>query len=242
MKDYYGWRAKIGLIYMASSTVMEPEFYAMAPEGVSIHSARIHLPEASVEGLRNMMEGDQVEEAAGLLAKAPLQAITFGGTSATFLEGMGYDRKVIARMQGAAGGIPASATSTAALKALETLGAKKVSFVGPYIEEVTERGRRFFEENGYEITGAHGMEVLHDPDINAISLERTYAFTKQAAEADADAVFVSCTGLRTIGAIEALEQDLGKPVVSAVQATFWDALRIAGVDERVKGFGSLFDH
>jgi hypothetical protein len=64
MKDYCGWRAKVGLIYMASSTVMEPEFYAMAPSGVSIHSTRIHLPEASVDSLRSMMEGEQVEQAA----------------------------------------------------------------------------------------------------------------------------------------------------------------------------------
>ena len=51
MKDYYGWRARIGLIYMASSTVMEPEFYAMAPEGVSIHTDRIILPAPTIEGL-----------------------------------------------------------------------------------------------------------------------------------------------------------------------------------------------
>jgi maleate isomerase len=242
MKDYYGWRARIGLIYMASSTVMEPEFYAMAPEGVTIHTARIPLPEASVRGLRNMMEGDRVEVAAGLLGQAPLHVVTFGGTSATFLEGIGYDEQVIARMEGATNGIPASATSTAALRALRKLGVKKVSFVGPYIDEVTERGRRFFEQNGYEVTGAHGMGVRGDPDINAIPLERTYEFAKRSAEPEAEAVFISCTGLRTIGAIEPLEQDLGKPVVSAVQATFWDALRIAGVGDRVTGFGSLFAH
>ena len=242
MKDYCGWRARIGLIYMASSTVMEPECYAMAPEGVTIHTARIHLPEASVEGLRNMMEGDAVEDAATLLAKAPLDVITFGGTSATFLEGLGNDRKVIGRIETASNGITGSATSTAAVRALQTLGVKKVSFVGPYIEEVTTRGGRFFAESGFQVTGAHGMEVRGDRDINAITLERTYAFAKKVVESDADGVFISCTGLRTIGAIEALEQDLGIPVVSAIQATFWDAMRLAGVGDKVKGFGSLFSH
>ena len=41
MRDYYGWRARIGLIYLASSTVMEPELYAMAPAGVSIHTGSL---------------------------------------------------------------------------------------------------------------------------------------------------------------------------------------------------------
>ena len=87
MQDYYGWRARIGLIYIADSTVMEPELYAMAPEGVSIHTARIDLADPSAEGIANMMAGDEVEAAARLLGKAPLHVVTFGGTSATFLEG-----------------------------------------------------------------------------------------------------------------------------------------------------------
>jgi len=242
MKDFCGWRARIGLIYIASSTVMEPEFYAMAPEGVSVHSTRMHLPEASVEGLTTLMEADRVEEAAALLAKGPMDVITFGGTSATFLEGLGNDIKTIERIESVSGGISGSATSTAAVRALKALGVTKLCFVGPYISEVTERGRRFFGQSGFEMTGAHGMEVRGDLDINAISLEQTYAFVKARVEPECDGVFISCTGLRAVGAIEALEQDLGKPVVSAVQATFWDALRLAGVGDHVKGFGSLFEH
>ena len=67
-------------------------------------------------------------------------------------------------------------------------------------------------------------------------------FTKRVVEPKADAVFISCTALRTVGAIEALEADLGKPVVSAIQVTFWDALRVAQVGDDCPGFGSLFGH
>ena len=84
-----------------------------------------------MEGLSNMMEGDRVEEAAGLLSLAPVDVITFGGTSATFLEGLGNDIKVIKRIESVSSGIPGSATSTAAVRALSKLGVKKLSFVGP---------------------------------------------------------------------------------------------------------------
>ena len=67
MKDYYGWRAKIGLIYPAEGLVMEPEFCAMAPEGVSIHTARVDLTETTVDGLSNMMDDDRIEVAAPAL-------------------------------------------------------------------------------------------------------------------------------------------------------------------------------
>lgn len=46
--------------------------------------------------------------------------------------------------------------------------------------------------------------------------------------------------LRSVGAIAPLEADLGVPVVSAIQASFWDALRLAGVRDSKAGFGRLF--
>jgi maleate isomerase len=56
-----------------------------------------------------------------------------------------------------------------------------------------------------------------------------------------DGVFIACTELRSVGAIGALERDLGIPVASAVQASLWDALRLAGVAGGKPGFGRLFD-
>ncbi|HMK79545.1 MAG TPA: aspartate/glutamate racemase family protein [Xanthobacteraceae bacterium] len=241
MRDYTGWRAKIGLIYMASSTVMEPEFHAMAPEGVSIHTTRIPLPKASAEGIKSMMTEGPLEGAAALLAQAPLDACVFGGTSASFLEGRGFNDVVANRMRKVMGAIPVTTASTAALLAMRTLGVKRMTFVGPYIEEVTARGRAFFEANGIEVLSAHGLGITADHELGAVPLERVYGFAKACADAAAEAIFISCTNLRTVGAIEALEQDLGVPVVSAIQSSFWHALALAGVGARVTGFGSLFE-
>ncbi len=242
MKDYYGWRARIGLIYPAEGLVMEPEFHAMAPEGVSIHPTRIDLSKTTLQGLSAMMDDNRLDVAARLYGRAPLHVLTFGGTSASFMRGIAYDKAVIARMEAALPGVPASTTSTASVKALQALGAKRVSFVGPYVTEITERGRQFFEATGFEVTGAHGLEISDNLELNNLSLERVYEFTKKSAEPQADVIFISCTGIRTVGAIAALESDLGRPVVSAIQATFWDALRISGVSAGKPGFVSLFSH
>ncbi|MEM7293421.1 MAG: Asp/Glu racemase [Pseudomonadota bacterium] len=240
--DHYGWRAKIGLVYPAEGLVMEPEFYAMAPEGVSVHTARVDLLDATIEGLSEMMDDDRIEVAARMLgSRGHTDVVTFGGTSATFMRGIGYDESVIKRMEAAMAGVPASTTSTAALRALHAVGAKRISFVGPYIDEVTTRGGAFFAANGFEVSGAHGMGVSDNLELNDIPLDRTYDYAKSVVEKDADTIFISCTGLRTIGAIAALEESLGRPVVSAIQATFWDALRIVGIHESAPGFGSLFE-
>jgi maleate isomerase len=242
MRDYVGWRAKIGLIYMASSTVMEPEFHAMAPEGISIHTTRIPLPKASADGIKTMMSEGPLERAAALLAEAPLDACVFGGTSASFLEGRGFNDTVANRMRAVMGSIPVTTASTAALLAMKTLGVKRMTFVGPYIEEVTARGRAFFEANGIEVLSAHGLGITADHELGEVPLERVYSFAKQSTDAAAEAIFISCTNLRSVGAIEALEQDLGVPVVSAIQASFWHALGLAHVGAQVSGFGRLFAH
>lgn len=240
MKEYYGWRAKIGLIYMASSTVMEPEFYAMAPDGVSVHTDRIVLPKVTLAGLEKMMGGDEILECTSLLASAPLDVIVFGGTSATFLRGRGWDDAVMERMRSVSGGIPVTTTSTASLRALEAFGAKKISVVTPYLDEITARAKTFFEQNGIKVLSAKGLNIDEDHAIGAVPLEHVYRFAKQNCDSGADALFMSCTNWRTVGAIQDLEQDLGIPVVSAIQASFWDCLSIANVTDGREGFGSLF--
>ena len=56
---------------------------------------------------------------------------------------------------------------------------------------------------------------------------------------DADALFLSCSDMATLGSIERLEQQLGKPVISSAQATFWAALRMAGIEDKIEGCGRL---
>ena len=151
MDDLYGWRARVGLIYMASSWVMEPEFQAMAPPGVTVHTTRISFTKATVEGVGLMAGSAEVEQCTGLLATAPLHVICFGGMSASFVHGRGWDVSMRERMAKVSRGIPVTTTATASLAALRAVGARRVVFAGPYIPEVTERGRRFFEANGFAV-------------------------------------------------------------------------------------------
>jgi maleate isomerase len=58
---------------------------------------------------------------------------------------------------------------------------------------------------------------------------------------EADAVFIGGNGLRAVGTIEALEEDLGIPVLTANQVLLWHLLRLAGTRTPVTGYGRLFD-
>ena len=241
LDDIYGWRARIGLIYPFSSWVMEPEFYRMAPPGVTTLTARVVLTAATMDGLAGMAESPEVERCTQGLSTAPVGVICFGGTSASFLHGPAWDRRLGERMAEAAGGIPVTTTSSASARALRALGVHRIVFAGPYVEDVTERGRQFFEASGFKVLNAVGMGLDQDRAIGQVTLEEVYHLARRADRPDAEAVFISCTGLKTIGVLAALEHDLGKPVVSANLASFWDCLRLAGIPDRISGYGRLFD-
>ena len=57
-----------------------------------------------------------------------------------------------------------------------------------------------------------------------------------------DAVFLSCTNIRALDIIKEMESELGTPVISSNQALGWHCLRLAGVEDRLSRFGSLFHH
>ncbi|SFD97768.1 maleate cis-trans isomerase family protein [Roseivivax sediminis] len=238
--DGYGERARIGLIFMASSVVMENEMWAMAPRGVSVHTTRIKLPKVNVEGIQAMMDAPQLEEAARLLASAPIDVLCFGGTSGSFLHGTAYDEALTAKLKNWAPGIAVNTASTGSLAALKALDVGPVVLATPYVDAVHERAIRWLGENGHEVLASDNLRIDEDQALAEVPLEKIFDMVCAMDHPDAEAVFISCTNFRSAAVIGALEEELGKPVVSAVQASFWHALRLAGVEDDCPDYGRLF--
>ena len=110
----------------------------------------------------------------------------------------------------------------------------------PYLPEIHDRAIRFLQENGHEVVKSAHLNISNDHALAEVSLEQVYDHVMSVDHPDATAIFVSCTNFRTVGAIEALERRLGKPVVSANQASFWHCLALAGVAGAKPGYGELF--
>jgi maleate isomerase len=242
--DGFGYRARIGLVYIASSIVMEPECYAMAPDGVSIHTTRIPLDgKVDIEHL-SALAGD--DGAAGpllaatrLLAAAPLHSIIFACTSGSLVGGRGYDDRITTRMAAAANGIPVTTTTTAIVAALRLLDARRIAIATPYTEAVTARAVAYFEGHDFGVVSAGCLGLEDDRAIGLTEPQTVAALARSVDRRDADALVIACTNLRTVGAIEALEATLGKPVISANQASFWHGLRLAGFQDPVPHYGGL---
>lgn len=239
--DGNGTDLRIGLIFMASSIVMESEMWAMAAPGTAIHTTRIKLPKVTVEGIEEMMNAPELRQAAELLASAPIDVLCFGGTSASFLHGTAYDHALIEKMKGWAPGLKITTASTASLAALREVNASSIVLATPYVDGVHARAIRFLEENGHKVVADGNLGIDTDQALAEVPIEQIYDMVCDLDRPEASAVFISCTNFWSVGAISALEDRLGKPVISAVQASFWHCLDIAGVNGAKEGYGQVFN-
>jgi maleate isomerase len=236
----YGGDGLVGIIDLSTCTSLIPEVQEALPDGVSAMFSRLRLPDGvvTVPTLQAMVTSDRFEEAGLELADAGVQAIAFACTSASLLLGPGFDRELSDRLHRATG-LPATTTATALLRALEHLGARRICVGTPYDADVTERERAFLEAAGYEVLSIHGLGLVHDRDIGALSFDAVKALARRVHRPPADAVFLSCTNLPALPVLAALEDELGCPVFSSNAATIWETLRLIGAAPAGRGLGRL---
>lgn len=152
--------------------------------------------------------------------------------------GPGYDRKII-QIMAEKTGKPATTTSTAVIEAFKELGITRVSVGTPYEDWLNEKEKVFFEANGVKVIVIKGLGIRDAEGIASQVPEKIYRLAREVNRPEAQAIFLSCTDLRAAEILEVLERDLGKPALSSNQATLWAMLKLAGIKEPVKGFGSL---
>jgi maleate cis-trans isomerase len=246
----YGWRGRLGLILGTPNTVCEPEFARMAPEGVSVHGARMDVgpgagrpvPVYNAPEVMRETEAEAARLSHTLKAILP-DIIIFTHTVASMGDGPDFDRRLTEVME-AQSGCRALTTATAIVEALHALGAQRVAIADPFpMPELGRIVRDFLEHPGVGFTVVNAVSAQgKDPNfITNLPPSVAYQFGRRADCADADVVLLAANVWRTIESIELLEQDLKKPVISANQATLWAALKRIGVAGGA-GYGSLFNH
>lgn len=128
---------------------------------------------------------------------------------------------------------------TGAVGAFQTLGAKRIAVVTPYIDSVNETIGGFLEAAGFVVHGMTGFGLERDEDIGALPLSALVEAAESIGGHEADAIFFSCTALVMVEAVDDLERRFGKPVVTSNQAMLREALRTAGYMAPIEGYGRV---
>jgi arylmalonate decarboxylase len=97
----------------------------------------------------------------------------------------------------------------------------------------------FLEASGVEVVNMKGLSLVDNLVVGRLGPESAYELALQVNCREADAIVLSCTNWQTLDAIERIEHETGKPVISTAQASIWAALRIVGHTEAVEGYGKL---
>ncbi|MDP6064065.1 MAG: aspartate/glutamate racemase family protein [SAR202 cluster bacterium] len=236
----------IGIVWPGVVTPEDlTETQRFVPEGVSLHMAgpvpgdsEPGLEGITVERVVELALNHNIAQVAAELLSSGVSSTGYGCTSASYVRGVGGDIEIGERMAQTTG-LPATTTSTAMVVALRQMGVKRVAVLSPHIDALNEHLGHFLEDNGFQVeamTGLNkieGIEDLPPEEIMDIVVD-------QADRPDADGIFVSCTGMRTATVLDEMERRTGKPVVTALQATVWHLLGLAGARQDAPGLGSLF--
>jgi maleate isomerase len=237
-----GWRARLGFLIPPGTPTVEREMVELAPEGVSVHFARM-VARGAVGTLQNLQQRaasqlEHIDETVELLASVEPDVIVLAHTATSYVLGKDGDAKLALRQKQLTG-IPFISALGSAVAAFETLGVRRVAVGTPYDKALTLHGKAVLEEYGIEVVNAECL-----PDVKNIFEEtprRVYGLVKAANRPEADVVFISGVGLPTLLVLGPAEIDLGKPVLSSACAMMWNALRTAGIRTSVPGYGRLLE-
>lgn len=235
---------RLGFLVPPGNPTTEPEVIRLAPAGVAVHFHRMYVAGTTVPGshdgqeARNLQHVERMDESVRLLAMVKPRVIVMAHTATSYTLGREGEAALAERMQRASG-IPFITAFGSVVAALKYLGVKRVALATPYAKEWTLRGKSNLELNGIEVPSWGHLDDVSN--IYEETPERAYALARSVDVPEAQAVFLSGVGMPTLEVLARLEQDLGKPAISSCSAMVWNALRIAGSQDKVSGYGRLFD-
>jgi maleate cis-trans isomerase len=255
-----GWRASFGILVIDKDLVAEEELWAMAPPGVTFHAARFASPrkrgsdDYGNDMARTVADSPEIARGLDQLGQMGLGAISVCFSTLSFFGGAGFDEQFAAEATRKAHGTPVTTAGLATLNAIRELGIKRpFVLTAPWFkDEIVRAGESYLTRStGVTIArtqrfdlgvGWRDMEPWQAWDDNAQFILRpddVYRQARKGCPSDADGVVLLGNGFRGSEAIDALEADLGVPVVTSNQATMRECLRLARVSPRIDGWGRL---
>ncbi|SMG06708.1 arylmalonate decarboxylase [Paraburkholderia susongensis] len=229
----------IGLIVPPASGEVPSDAAKLYPHRARFIARGLALPAISTAGYDSVI--DTVTARAIELADAGAQVISLMGTSLSFYRGANFNRELVRAMTTATG-LPATTMSQAVVRGLRNVGARRIAVATAYTDDVNARLRDFLLAEGFEVRSISGLGMTDVIGVGEVTGDTLMAIARDAFAKDptAQAILISCGGLKTLGIIEALEAQFGVPVVSSSPAGFWDVVQLANVDPLVSGAGRLF--
>ena len=236
-------RLKIGTMFPSTNTVVEPEFAAMLPPGVTAHGARLLVsqPDTSTDALYQHLAQQMLEAlgptVANLVTCRP-DHLSLCMSAVAFYGGAKGDQAVRDRLAELTE-LPVSTGPSALLAAVREYGAQRIVVLSPFQHEAQEESVRYFEEHDIEVVANHTFLSTSTISIASITAREVRDAIAANDSDRAELIMQLGTNLPMARLAAAAEWWLGKPVLHVNTVLVWEALRRHGINDAVSGFGSL---
>jgi maleate isomerase len=244
MTDALGWRCKFGVLGPSTNTIVQPDFDAMRPIGVTNHYSRIFTPNAdavsneSFRAATDVIAGNVLDAVRSVMTCAP-HYLVMGMSAVTFIDGAKGADNFTRQVEDEAG-VKISIGSHASAEALRRYGGvRRIGILSPYWPVMNFEVTRYFTDMGFEV--ARDI-CLQCKSWIAIAEQTTETLRKALIDLDGDdidAIVQVGTNLSMVRLAAAAEIWLDKPIVAINTATYWHALRANGIADQMPGFGRL---
>ena len=231
---------RIGLIALSTDFTIEQDYRNICHQlPVDIFVNRIPF-ENPLNHENYLKMADHISDvSAQILPSEDVDIVAYGCTSGTIALGA---ERIKQEVNNSKPNAKVTTPITAAIKAFNYLGIKKIAVLTPYPKDVNETVFNYLNENNLTIDSFSSFNLEYDSEIAQVSLE---SLQKQIAKIDlsnVDGLFVSCTALKIVDVLDKIEKLQNTTIISSNQAIIWDCLRSVGIDTKIKGYGKLFEN
>lgn len=230
-------RARLGFILMSTDAATEADFSDMVPEGVAVHFTRLKTEDHTTTETLARHIAQMADAAARLQPDMRPDVVSYCCTSGSIVIG---EKRVMAEIRKGAPWARPMCLVTGVVDALNELGVKKLVVGTPYLDEVNRAEAEFLLGKGFDVLDIQGLNLSTGTEMGQVTPAYWHAFATQIDQPEADAIFLSCSGIRALEVADKIEQATGKPVITSNQAHFWSCLRRAGITDKLQGFGQIF--
>ena len=216
----------MGLIVLQVDETIEGEFReAFRTSKNQIFVTRIPSGlEVTAKTLSSME--DHISTSAKLLPKSrEFSVIGYGCTSASAIIG---SEKISDLIKSGCSTREVTNPLLAATEYAKHLGVTKLALLSPYIEEVNTPLRKAFEINGLSTKAFGTFGEGQEEKVARISESSTIeAAITLGQDPSTEAVFISCTNLRTFNCLDKIANKIDKPVFSSNQSLAWHMKKLS---------------
>ena len=231
---------RIGLITLASDFRIEKDFNNIIyGKDIDLYCNRIKCYNPLTNETLKKMADDIPDVAKDILPDQKLDCVAYGCTSGTIAAGY---QSIFEKVNSVKPNTKVTTPITSAINAMKSLNIKKLSIFTPYTNEINQSVINYFEKENIEIDELSYFDIASDLDIGKVDPQYLFDALSKIDISKSDALFISCTALPVLSLIAELEKKINKVVLSSNQTLIWDTFKEINYNNKVEGFGELFNN